>query len=80
MLVAHAVPSTELQLGSELPLLACDRPAGKAGMLQDRAKEILSVTASFAEVLGLYHLINFTAERCCDQEIWNSWVFIIKLE
>lgn len=49
---------TELQLDSEL-LLACGRPAGKAGMLQARPKEILSVTASIAEVLGLYHLINF---------------------
>lgn len=42
-------------------------------MLQARPKEILSVTASIAEVLGLYHLMNFTAEHCCDQEIWKSW-------
>lgn len=71
--VAHSALHAELQLGSELPLLACDRPAGKAGMVQGRPKEILSVTASVAEVLGLYHVINFTAECCCDQEIWKSW-------
>lgn len=80
VLVARVVPSTELQLGSQLPLLACDSPAGKAGVLQDRAKKILSVTVSIAEVLGLYHLINFTAEHRCDQEMWKSWVFITKLE
>lgn len=60
VLVAHVTLDTELQLGSELPLLACDRLAGRAGMLQARLKEILSVTASIAEVLGLYHLINVT--------------------
>lgn len=62
----------DTELGSELPLLAWDRAAGKAGVLQDRPKEILS-TASIAEVLGLYRLMNFTAEHRCDQETWKSW-------
>ena len=63
------VPST-LSSSCVLKFLCqqCDGPAGKAGLLQGRPKEILSVSPSIAKVLGLYHLLNFTSECHCDQE------------